>query len=92
MKITLSRRNLLSLLHKLEMRDSARTIVKYTDCEFPWKVYITAAPDEEVYADRLPGEMHPETEAFVSMLDRAIEQWRERCTTEEIDRENNQHQ
>lgn len=74
-RIILSRRNLLSLLHKLEMRDSARTIVKY-DEDSNEPVTITVANDSDYYTDRPPGQMHPETEDFVEMLSAAIDRWR----------------
>jgi len=70
-EITLSRRNLLSLLHKLEMPGSARTIVKYS--EDGEEVYVIAETDEIVYADRPPGNMHPETEQFVQDMYAALE-------------------
>jgi len=68
--LTLSRRNLVSLLHKLEMPVSARTIVK--DSDDGEAVFIQVKPDEEVYVDRPPGRMHPETEAFMARLDAAM--------------------
>ena len=70
MKIRLSQRNLLSLLHKLEMPGSVRTIIKATDDGE--EVLIEAVTDEECYAGRDPGPMHPETEIFVSLLARAL--------------------
>jgi len=61
LRITLSRRNLLALLQKLDtMGDSACTIVR--QCDNGWGVVVTAEPDEVHYADRLPGAMHPVTE------------------------------
>lgn len=54
-RIILSRRNLLTLLYKLEREDSARTIEKDG-----W--YVSSEPDEEHYAGRPegpPGPMHP---------------------------------
>jgi len=66
LEITLSRRNLLSMLHKLEMTGSGRAIIKPAgDTD---EVMIHVATDEEVYADRLPGPMHPETEKFVARM------------------------
>lgn len=67
-QIKLSRRNLLSLLHKLEMKGSARTLIKPAG---EADVVIVAEHDE-VHYDRKPGPMHPETEQFVA----AYEAWR----------------
>ena len=66
--IKLSRRNLLTLLHKLEMPGSHRTLVK------PDGVAITVEPDEVHYADRPggPGPVHPETEEFVRDMNEAL--------------------
>jgi len=69
-RIVLSRRNLLSLLHKLEMKDSARTIIKYTDSDEP---LLVSSMDDNEYYDRAPGQMHPETEAFVEDMMCALE-------------------
>jgi hypothetical protein len=67
--VYLSRRNLVTLLNKLNrQRDggyTARTIVK-NDTAHPIypqtdpNIYITAIEDMEYYRDRSPGEMHPE--------------------------------
>jgi len=67
--LTLSRRNLLSLLHKLTMPGSRRTIIKDTDGV---NIAVKAVTDEEAYHDRLASEMHPETEEFVELMGRAI--------------------
>jgi len=64
--VKLSRRNLLALLHKLEMPNSARTIIK------PDGVTLIVEPDIH-YAGRQPGPMHPETEAFIRELEEALE-------------------
>jgi hypothetical protein len=68
MLVVLSRRNILSLLHKLEMEGSAQTIVK------PGGIAITVEPDEVHYADRAdgPGPMHHETEQFVRDMEAAL--------------------
>ena len=58
--IRLSRRNLLTLLHKLQMPGSACTIIK------PGGTPIVAQSDEVHYAGRQPGPAHPETEAFIA--------------------------
>lgn len=74
-KVTLSRRNLLTLLHKLDMPGSARRIennVVYVDGELNDEIMLVLCceDDEEHYADpdRLggpAGRMHPESEAYV---------------------------
>lgn len=65
--VKLSRRNILSLLHKLEMKGSACTIVK------PDGITITVEPDEVHYQGRDPGPMHPETEQFLTDMASALE-------------------
>ena len=60
--LKISRRNLLSLLHKLDMEGSHRTILK------PYKnsyITIQAEEDDAHYNGRMPGIMHPETEQFI---------------------------
>ena len=58
--ITLSRRNLLTLLSKLDRvragEQSNCTIAKPVDDGY---VIITVVEDEVAYADREPGEVHP---------------------------------
>ena len=68
-EVKLSRRNLLSLLHKLEMPSSHCMIAK------PEGFVIEAEPDEVHYAGRAegPGPMHPDTEAFVRDMEAALE-------------------
>jgi hypothetical protein len=65
-QVTLSRRNLLTLLQKLEMAGSARTVIGQ-DCPEGWTLVLQAEDDDEHYAQRPapPGPMHPETEAFI---------------------------
>lgn len=72
MIVKLSRRNLLALLHKLEMTGSACSIVK------PGGIVIGVEPDEVHYADRKegPGPMHPETEKFIEEMQEALEMTR----------------
>ena len=59
-EVTLSKRNLLALLHKLEMEGSAWTLVTEG-------LIVRCESDETHYADRdvPPGQMHPQTEAFL---------------------------
>ena len=65
-EVTLSRRNLLALLHKLEMEGSARTLIS-SDCPPGLELVVRAEDDEVHYQDRdePPGPMHPKTEAFI---------------------------
>lgn len=61
-RVILSRRNLLSLLHKLDKPGSARTICH----DFPhWSLTITAEDDGGHYKGCLPGVMTPDTEHFI---------------------------
>lgn len=64
--VTLSRSNLLSLLHNLELEGSARTLSGGNALE-PWELIVTAQDDREHYreAGRPPRPMHPYTEAFL---------------------------
>lgn len=65
LRVTLSRRNLLALLQKLDtMGDSACTIVR--ECDNGWGVVVTAEPDDMHYANREPGGMHPVTETALA--------------------------
>ena len=61
--VTLSRRNLLTGLHKLEMEGSARGITREFDDAL---LILRFEDDAEHYADRRAGTMHPETEVFLS--------------------------
>lgn len=66
-KVFLSRRNLLTLISKLDRKKSgegtACTIIKNDTIhsEFPCsnKIQVTAVEDEVYYKDRNPGEIHP---------------------------------
>jgi hypothetical protein len=70
--VTLSRRNLLTLLHKLDMPGSFRTITN-SDCtvegEFDPSVLLVLRCEDDVehYAKRSepPGVMHPASESFI---------------------------
>jgi hypothetical protein len=75
--VKLSQRNLLCLLHKLQMPGSARVIVKCSaeedeQGEPQREVFINAVTDEELYVDREPGPMHPATEEFAADLEAAL--------------------
>ncbi len=62
--LILSKRNLLSLLHKLEMEGSEKTLGVWDGTKW---FYVKSESDEEHYKDRIPaGVMHPETEQFLS--------------------------
>jgi len=60
--IILSERNLLTLLHKLRVPGSSRTIIVPTDTA---RATIVAVTDEEKYKDRKPGAVTPDTEWFI---------------------------
>jgi hypothetical protein len=71
-QIYLSRRNLLTLLSKLDRQAAgdatACAIIKYKNPADPYcntidQVVVTAVADEEFYANRAPGVMHPLDEA-----------------------------
>lgn len=71
-QVTVSRRNLFALLHKLDMPGSARTLVN-GDCWVNGEetelatLILCCEEDDEHYARRgdPPGPMHPKTEAFI---------------------------
>lgn len=63
--VVVSRRNVLALLHKLDMEGSARTLVKDDPTG---RLILQVEDDQEHYATRpegAPGEMHPATETFI---------------------------
>lgn len=62
-KVTLSRRNLLALLHKLDWEGSERTIQKLTDDGTT--LTVIAENNDEHYGDSVAGTMHDETEQFI---------------------------
>ena len=71
-RIYLSKRNLLTLLSKLERleagEDTKCTIIKNKNPLDPYcntidRVAIIAIPDEKFYVNRNPGPMHPKEEA-----------------------------
>jgi hypothetical protein len=72
--VTLSKRNLLSLLHKVDQDWSAATLMRGTNPDDPRVeplLVVKAETDELHYADPDrqgygPGRMHPETESFVA--------------------------
>jgi len=64
----LSRRNLQSLLHKLDWEGSHRSIQRQERSHGPILTVI-AEDDPEHYVDRTPGPMHPITEAAITKSD-----------------------
>lgn len=63
--VTLSKRNLLALLHKLEMPGSVRQLCRA--CAGGIRLTVHVEDDATHYGEReVPaGPMHPETEAFI---------------------------
>lgn len=59
--VELTRRNLRALLAKLDESDSTHTLIDPKQ-----QVAVTAVEDDEHYADRPPGKLHPETEAALA--------------------------
>ncbi len=64
-EVTLSRRNLLALLQKLDMEGSARTLLGY-DTSGCVPIVLRAEENAEHYVGREPGPMHSATEAFIA--------------------------
>ena len=73
-QIYLSRRNLLTLLSKLDRQAAGEstscTVIKYRNPGDPYiqsmdTVAVTAVPDDEYYVAREPGRMHPKDEATI---------------------------
>lgn len=62
-EVTLSRRNLLALLHKLDWEGSERTIQKLADDGMI--LTVVAEDNDEHYGDGEAGVMHDETERFI---------------------------
>lgn len=62
--VTLSRRNLLTLLHKLDKPGSARELMLFSPIY--GALSVKAEEDAEHYADRTPGPMTEDTEAFIA--------------------------
>lgn len=61
-EVVLSKRNLLTLLAKLERPESKKTLCRITKQGF---LFVRAEADETHYKNRKPGEMHPKEEAFL---------------------------
>jgi hypothetical protein len=62
-EITLSKRNLLALVHKLDMEGSNRTL-DWQDWD-GLRLTVHCEPDGVHYMDREPGTMHPLSEEFI---------------------------
>lgn len=62
-EVTLSRRNILALLHKLDWEGSERTIQKRADDGMI--LTVVAEDNDEHYGDDAAGVMHDETERFI---------------------------
>lgn len=60
-RVTLSRRNLQTLLYKLDVPESRCTIVRAT--EGGHYLEVKAEENDVHYGERTPGEMHPREEA-----------------------------
>jgi hypothetical protein len=60
-RVYLTRRNLLTLLNKLDRPESRKTIIKYDDAhaEYPCTTptIVTAVEDSDYYTDRPPGDI-----------------------------------
>jgi hypothetical protein len=68
-EVVLSRRNLLALVHKLDMPGSARTLETDADAPARWKLRVRGENDAEHYhhrGSRPPGRMHGDTEQFIA--------------------------
>jgi hypothetical protein len=66
--VRLSKRNLLTLLAKLEIHGDPRSILKGDG------TVVIAEPDEIHYRNHTPGPMKPETERLVSIFDAALKE------------------
>lgn len=62
--VKLSRSNLKALLHKLDVDNSARTIIRVTEND--WFLAVTAEEDENHYEDRKRGLMNEDTEKAIA--------------------------
>ena len=81
-RIYLSKRNLLTLLSKLERFDQGDetkcAIVKHSNpfdpyCNTMDEIMVVAVPDDKFYTNRTPGEMHPLDEAKINASDISTE-------------------
>ena len=70
-KVVLSRRNLLTLLAKLDEPDSHRTLYKLVNSGY---FIVQAENDAEHYGTRKPGPMSPLTEATLKEYQKVKEQ------------------
>ena len=65
-RVTLSRRNLLTLLAKLDGYPTNSACTIFRECEGGETLHVTAEEDAVHYAEREPGEMHPVTETQIA--------------------------
>lgn len=63
--VYVSRRNLLTLLHKFEMTDSERTLSRRPHDGGSRSLILIADDDDAHYGDRVPGAVHPQTEEAI---------------------------
>lgn len=63
--VILSKRNLLALLHKVDLPEgqSHRTLMRDTE---EGTIIVTAEPDADHYTNRTPGEVTPDTQDFIN--------------------------
>jgi|WetSurMetagenome_2_1015567.scaffolds.fasta_scaffold130595_2 hypothetical protein len=71
--VTLSQRNILTLLSQLVEGREVATVYKPTEQGL---VEIKAIPDTVAYANRKPGIMRPSTERFIERLSRILAMWK----------------
>lgn len=69
--VTLSRRNLLTLLSKLDWAESQKTIVRLNG-DGTVLLVVRAEEDADAYQNRPAGQMHPDTEKFLKENKEAI--------------------
>jgi hypothetical protein len=68
--VVLSERNIKTLLTKLSMEGSARTIFKLPQEDTAgYLLIVSSQKDEEHYGDVTPGVMHPQTEKDIKAID-----------------------
>ena len=75
--VSLSRRNLVTLLAKLDGEPAGSQCTLERVCENGTAVIVKAEPDDQHYQGRIPGRMHPDTEAAIKpKLERAEDEIR----------------
>jgi hypothetical protein len=76
-RVFLSRRNLLALLHKLDLKGSMRTI--QLDLDRGDILLVTAEDDKDHYDSREPGEMLTSTEQYITVNTQRVWHLPARC-------------